>query len=261
MKHTPQSIAAKKEHGEKITALSLYDHPSARIADEAGVDILVIGDSVAMALLGQSNTREVKVEDILYHTRAVARAARRALVVADMPIHSFEDPEKALENAKRFVAVGADAVKLEGGSQIQPQVQHLIAAGIPVMGHLGLLPQNAGERFQVRGRTEEEAKAIAGDAKMLARLGIFSLVLECVPAALAREITRTVQCPTIGIGAGPGTDGQVLVLQDILGVRSSVSPRFVRRYANLETIMKKAIEDYCRDVTRGDYPSPKESFE
>lgn len=261
MKHTPQSIAEKKKRGEKITALSLYDYPSARIAEEAGVDILMIGDSVGMVLLGQSSTREVTVEDILYHTRAVARAARQALVVADMPIHSYEDPDTALKNAKRFLAGGADAVKLEGGIGIQPQVQHLVAAGIPVMGHLGLLPQSAGDRFHVQGKTDDEAKSILEDAKMLERLGVFAIVLECVPAALAARITQTVKCPTIGIGAGAGTDGQVLVLQDILGIRSSVSPRFVRRYAKIEEIMKKAIRNYCRDVIRGKFPSRKESFE
>ena len=261
MKQTPQSIVEKKKRGEKITALSLYDYASARIAEEAGVDILMVGDSVGMVFLGHSNTLSVTVENILYHTRAVTRAARQTLVVADMPIHSYEDPETALRNAKRFLEEGgADAVKLEGGIKIQPQIQKLVAAGIPVMGHLGMLPQTAGSQFHVQGKTPEEAKAILDDAQALARLGVFSMVLECIPATLAATITQAVNCPTIGIGAGAGTDGQVLVLQDILGIRSNVSPRFVRRYANFEETMKKAIRHYCRDVAGKKFPSRKESF-
>ncbi len=261
MKHTSRSIIEKKKQGKRITALSLYDYPSARIAEEAGVDLLMVGDSVGMVFLGQPSTRDVTVEDILYHTRAVTRAARQTFVVADMPIHSYEDPETALQNAKRFIDEGgADAVKLEGGIKIQPQIQKLVAAGIPVMGHLGLLPQSTGSQFHVHGKTPEEAKAILDDAKALDRLGVFAIVLECVPATLAAAVTQAVPCPTIGIGAGAGTDGQVLVLQDILGIRSSVSPRFVRRYAKLEEIMKKAIRGYCRDVLRGKFPSHKESF-
>lgn len=261
MKHTPQSIIEKKKQGKKITALSLYDYPSARIAEEAGVDILMVGDSVGMVFLGQASTRGVTVEDILYHSLAVTRGAPGTFVVADMPIHSYDDPETALRNARRFIDEGgANAVKLEGGINIQPQIQALVAAGIPVMGHLGLLPQSSGSQFHVHGKTDEEAQAILADAKVLDRLGVFSMVLECVPATLGAAVTQAVKCPTIGIGAGAGTDGQVLVLQDILGIRSSVSPRFVRRYAKLEEIMKKAIRDYCRDVAGGKFPSRKESF-
>ncbi len=261
MKHTLQIIAEKKRRGEKITALSLYDYPSARIAEAAGVDILMVGDSVGMVFLGHPNTLGVTVENLLYHTQAVTRAAGQTFVVADMPIHSYEDPETALRNARRFIDEGgADAVKLEGGIRIQPQVQKLVAAGIPVMGHLGMLPQSTGSQFHVHGKTPEEAKAILDDAKMLDRLGVFAMVLECIPAELAATVTQAVKCPTIGIGAGAATDGQILVLQDILGIRSSVNPRFVRRYARIEEIMEKAIRDYCRDVTQKKFPSREESF-
>ncbi|HOW59199.1 MAG TPA: 3-methyl-2-oxobutanoate hydroxymethyltransferase [Candidatus Omnitrophota bacterium] len=261
MKLTPKNIYEKKQAGSKITVLSLYDYPSARIADEAGVDILMIGDSVAMVLLGHENTLGVTMEHMLYHTVAVSQAVRKGLVVADMPAHSYDDPEIALKNAKRFLEEGhADAVKLEGGSKVLNQVQKLIALGIPVMGHLGMLPQTSGSQFHVQGKTPEEAKVILEDAKMLDRLGVFAIVLECIPAKLAAEITQAVKCPTIGIGAGPETDGQVLVLQDILGIRSNVSPRFVRRYADLETIIKKAVQSYCQDVIKGQFPSKKESF-
>lgn len=262
MKLTPKDIYTKKSNGEKITALSLYDYPTACVADEAGVDILVIGDSVGMALLGHENTQQVTVENILYHTQAVSRAAKRSLVIADMPIHSCEDSESALKHAKQFLEKGhADAVKIEGGISVQPQIQQLIAAGIPVMGHIGMLPQTSGSHFHVQGKIPEEARAILADAKMLDRLGVFAVVLECIPAKLAAEITQAVRCPTIGIGAGPETDGQILVLQDILGIRSSVSPRFVRRYADMEGIIKKAVGDYCSDVRQKKYPSEKESFQ
>ena len=242
MKLTAKNIYARKAKAEKITSLSLYDYPSARIADEAGVDILMVGDSVGMVLLGHENTLGMTVEQMLYHTKAVAKAAKNSLVVADMPIHSYDDPDLALKNAKRFLEESrADAVKIEGGLNVQQQLQKLLAFGIPVMGHLGMLPQSAGSQFHVQGKTPEEAKAILDDAKMLDRLGAFAIVLECIPAQLASEITKAVKCPTIGIGAGPETDGQVLVLQDLLGIRSAVSPRFVRRYANFEELIKKAI--------------------
>ncbi len=261
IKLTPQTLYSKKKAGEKITSLSLYDFPTARIADEAGLNIIMVGDSVGMVLLGHENTLGMTVEHMLYHTTAVTKAVKRALVVADMPVHSYDDPGIALANAKRFLKeAGADAVKLEGGRSIQQQVQTLVAAGIPVMGHVGMLPQSSGSRFRVQGRTEAEAKAILEDAKRLDRLGVFAIVLECVPAKLGREITAAVKCPTIGIGAGAGTDGQILVLQDLLGIRSGVNPRFVRRYAKLEETIRKAITGYCRDVKKGKFPSPKESF-
>jgi len=262
MKHTSQTIYSKKLAGEKIVSLSLYDYPSARIADSAGVDVIMVGDSVGMVLLGHENTLGMTIEHMLYHTAAVAKGAKSALVVADMPIHSYNDPDLAFMNAQRLIhEAGADAVKLEGGVKIQAQIQKLMTEGIPVMGHIGMLPQSVGEgKYRVYGKDPEEAEMILEDAKLLDRMGAFAIVLECVPSKLAEEITKTVSCPTIGIGAGPSTDGQVLVFHDVLGVRSGVSPRFVRRYANLEAIMKKAAGDYCCDVRKNKFPAKKESF-
>ncbi|HNX68231.1 MAG TPA: 3-methyl-2-oxobutanoate hydroxymethyltransferase [Candidatus Omnitrophota bacterium] len=262
MKLTPKDIYAKKAKGERIASLSLYDHPTARIADAAGADLLMTGDSLAMVLFGHPNTLSIDLETMLRHTSAVSKAVTRALVVADMPFGSYDDPDAALRNALRFIKeAGADAVKLEGGENIQPQVQKLIAAGIPVMGHVGMLPQGVGDgHYRVFGRTPEEAAAVMRDAKMLDRLGVFAIVLECVPVKLATEITEAVKCPTIGIGAGAGTDGQVLVLHDMLGIQSGVSPRFVRRYAKLEETIGKAVRHYCRDVVKKKFPSSKESF-
>ena len=262
MKHTPQTIHSKKQAGEKITSLSLYDYPSARIADGAGVDVLMVGDSVGMVLLGHENTFGMTIEHMLYHTAAVVKGVKCSLVVADMPIHSYKDPEQAFVNAKRLIQeAGADAVKLEGGVKIQAQIQKLVAEGISVMGHVGMLPQSVGDgKYRVYGKDPEEAEMILDDAKLLDRMGAFAIVLECVPAKLAARITQAVKCPTIGIGAGSETDGQVLVFHDLLGIRSGVSPRFVRRYANLEAIMKKAAVDYCHDVQKKKFPSSKESF-
>lgn len=262
MKLTSQAIYSKKQAQEKITSLSLYDYPSARIADEAGVDVVIVGDSVGMVLLGHENTLRVTIEQMLYHTAAVSKGVKRALVVADMPVHSYNDPEKALINAQRLLReAGADAVKLEGGVKIQAQIQRLVTEGISVMGHVGMLPQSVGDgKYRVYGKDPSEAKMILEDAELLDRMGAFAIVLECVPVKLAEEITKAVRCPTIGIGAGPATDGQVLVFQDLLGIRSGVSPRFVRRYADLEAIMKKAAGDYCRDVKNKKFPSKKESF-
>ena len=262
MKHTPQTIYSKKQAGEPVVSLSLYDFPSARIADEAGVDLIMVGDSVGMVLLGHDSTLQMTVENMLYHTAAVSKAVKQALVVADMPVHSYDDPETALQNAQRFLKeAGADAVKLEGGAKSQAQVQKLVAAGIPVMGHVGMLPQDIGDgKYRVYGKNPDEAKAILEDAKLLDRLGVFSIVLECVPSNLAAQITKAVRCPTIGIGAGPLTDGQVLVFQDLLGIRSGVNPRFVRRYADLEKVLKKAARSFCRDVQKRKFPSKKESF-
>ena len=262
MKQTPQTIYSKKQAGEKIVSLSLYDYPSARIADSAGVDVIMVGDSVGMVLLGHENTLGVTIEHMLYHTAAVAKGVKHALVVADMPVHSYNDPELAFKNAQRLIReAGADAVKLEGGVKVQAQVQKLVTEGISVMGHVGMLPQSVGEgKYRVYGKDPEEAEGILEDAKLLDRMGAFAIVLECVPVKLAVQITKAVKCPTIGIGAGDGTDGQVLVFQDLLGIRSGVSPRFVRHYAHLEAIMKKAASDYCRDVRKKKYPSKKESF-
>lgn len=248
--------------GRKIVALTAYDYPFAKILDEAGVDIILVGDSLGMVLLGFDTTLPVTMEHMLHHTKAVSRAVKRAMVVADMPYRSYSSPAKAVRNAKRFVKAGADAIKLEGGKKVMWQVQAIRRAGIPVMGHLGMLPQSVKELggYQVRGKDTKQAKKILEEAKLLERLGIFSLVLECIPAALASRITHEVKCPTIGIGAGASTDGQILVLHDMLGFSGKVHPRFVRKYASLEEVTKRAVANYRQDVLRGKFPSRKESY-
>ncbi len=263
MRLTAEAILGKKRKGEKLVCLSAYDFPSARAADEEGVDIVLVGDSVGMVLLGLDSTTAVTMEDMLHHTKAVARAVKRALVTGDMPYGSYNNPKSALRNAERFLKEGgADAVKLEGGVAIEKQVQALRNAKIPVMGHVGMLPQSAEKigGYKVQGKDTAGAEKILKDAILLDHLGVFSLVLECVPAALAERITQQVKCPTIGIGAGPKTDGQILVLPDLLGIRSGVSPKFVRRYANLEKEIRSAVAAYREDVLQGKFPSPKESY-
>lgn len=263
MRNTIKSILDKKKAKEKITVLTAYDYPTARILDEAGIDIILVGDSLGMVLLGYESTVPVTMREMLHHTKAVSRAVKKALVVGDMPFGSYDTPERAVRNAKRFLKEGgAEAVKLEGGKRIEPQVRALIGAGIPVMGHVGMTPQTASQLggYRVQGKDADEAKKIFEDAKLLEASGAFSIVLECVPQELARKITREVSCPTIGIGAGPHTDGQVLVLHDMLGFQGRVSPKFVKKYASLETEIKKAVGQYREEVLSGEFPSVKESF-
>ena len=263
MRLTAKAIYDKKAKREKITVLTAYDFPFARILDEAGMDMILVGDSLGMVLLGYENTVPVTMREMLHHTRAVSRAVKRALVVADMPFGSYETPERAVRNAKRFLKeAGADGVKLEGGQKIQAQIETLVDAGIPVMGHVGMTPQTASflGGYRVHGKEKKQAAEIEKDARLLDRLGVFSLVLECVPALLASKITREVKCPVIGIGAGPSVDGQVLVLHDMLGFHSKVHPRFVRQYASLEREITAAVGKYRRDVINGKFPSKAESY-
>jgi 3-methyl-2-oxobutanoate hydroxymethyltransferase len=262
MKQTPQSINDKKKQGVKITALTAYDYPFARILDEAGIDIVLVGDSLGMVVLGYESTLPVRVEDMLYHTRAVARAVRKALVVSDMPFGSYDSSRQCLKYAEHLVRAGAKAVKLEGGKKIEKQVSALLKKGIAVMGHVGMTPQSVNEfgGYKVQGKEKARAQEILADAILLDKLGVFSIVLECIPQALAREITAAVTCPTIGIGAGPACDGQILVLHDMLGFESSVHPRFVRRYAELEKEIKRAAKAYCDDVIAGNFPNQGESY-
>jgi 3-methyl-2-oxobutanoate hydroxymethyltransferase len=260
---TPAEIRDKKRRGGKITVLTAYDYPTAKILDEEGVDMILVGDSLGMVLLGYDNTLSVTMEDMAYHARAVSRGIRRALAVADMPAGSFETPALALHNAGRFVKeCGIGGVKIEGGSKIREQVKALTGAGIPVAGHLGMLPQSVGETggFKVRGKKPEEAEKILEDAVMLDELGVFALFLECVPRSLGALVSKKVSCPTIGIGAGPETDGQVLVLYDLLGFRGKVAPKFVRPYADFDGEIRNAVRAYCRDVTAGKFPSEAESY-
>ncbi|MBI3313705.1 MAG: 3-methyl-2-oxobutanoate hydroxymethyltransferase [Candidatus Omnitrophica bacterium] len=262
MKITTKEIYRKKNK-EKIAVLTAYDYPFARILDEEGIDIILVGDSLGMVMLGYDTTLPVTMEDMLHHTKAVSRAVKTALVVADMPYRSYQTPAQALKNARRFLNEGgADAVKLEGGVKVKAQVKLLIQKKIPVMGHVGMTPQSVKEfgGYRVQGKDPLRAAEIYKDAVLLDDLGIFSLVLECIPSGLAETITKKIKCPTIGIGAGPKTDGQVLVLHDMLGIESKVHPRFVRRYAALEKITRGAVSHYKRDIRRGKFPSRKESY-
>lgn len=258
-----KALLEKKKRREKITVLTAYDFPTARILDEAGTDILLVGDSLGMVLRGDSNTRGVTVDHMVYHTQAVTRAVKKALVVADMPYRSYLTPAAAVKTAKRLIKEGgADAVKLEGGKRVEKQVAAIIKAKIPVMGHIGMTPQSAASAkdFKVQGRTNKEADAILKDAEILDGLGVFSMVLECVPADLAQLVTAKTKAFTIGIGAGPETDGQVLVIHDMLGIRSNVKPRFVREYTHLETEIADAAREYGDDVRSLHFPGPEESF-
>ena len=249
---------------DPLVMVTAYDAPTARLADAAGVDLLLVGDSLAMVVLGYDDTLSVTVDDMVHHTAAVARTAPRALVVADLPWMSYHvSPEDTVRNAARLVRAGAPAVKLEGGAKRLPAVSALIDAEIPVMGHLGLTPQSvhALGGFKVQGRQPEAADALVEDAVALVEAGVFAIVLEAVPAAVARRVTEAVPVPTIGIGAGPACDGQVLVLHDLLGLEDRVLPRFVRRYASLRADGTAAVAAYAADVRSGAFPGPEETYE
>ncbi len=259
-----KEFVRKKEAGEKIAMLTAYDFFTAKALDEAGIDGILIGDSVNMVFYGEPNTLSITVDQMVYHTRAVAHAVKRALVVADMPFMSYQvSPDEALRNAGRFLKeAGAAAVKLEGGIPIAPTVQRLVDAGIPVMGHIGLIPQSI-HRFggyAVQGRTSEERTFLLESAQALAEAGCFGMVLEAIPPDLAEEISRLVPVPTIGIGAGVGCDGQILVTNDLLGLFDDFKPKFVRRYAHLAVTMRDAFTRYRDDVRTGEFPSDKETY-
>jgi 3-methyl-2-oxobutanoate hydroxymethyltransferase len=252
------------EPPQRITCLTAYDYPTARLLDEAGVDTVLVGDSVGMVVLGYENTLPVTLEEMLHHTRAVRRGVRRALVVADMPYGSYHaDVVESVRNAMRFVKeAGAEAVKVEGGERRLELIARLVEAEIPVMGHVGLTPQSlhALGGFKVQGRTVEAAEQLLRDARAVEAAGAFSVVLESVPRELAARITQELRIPTIGIGAGPECDGQVLVLHDILGLTFGNLPKFARRYANLAEVIARAAGEYCDDVRSGRLPSDAESY-
>jgi 3-methyl-2-oxobutanoate hydroxymethyltransferase len=257
-------VLAAAKGVEKIAMLTAYDAPSAALLDAAGIDVLLVGDSVEMALYGEPNTLSATMDSMVRHSRAVSRAAKRALVVGDMPFLSYQaDVSRAVENAGRFLAEGGcAAVKVEGGSRILPAVEAILAADIPVMGHVGLTPQSFHKLggFKVQGREPATARQIREDAKALAGAGCFAIVLECVPAALAAEITREIPVPTIGIGAGAGCDGQVLVFHDVMGLTRDLRPRFVRKYADLSAAIEEAAKAFAKDVRDGSFPTEAESF-
>lgn len=244
--------------------LTAYDALFARLVDEAGVDLILVGDSVGNVLLGYPSTLPVRMEEMLHHTSAVARGVKNALIVADMPFLSFQvSPEEAVRNAGAFLQAGAHAVKLEGGREIYASISRLVSIGIPVMGHLGLTPQkvNAYGGYRVQGRSLEAAKIILSEARLLESAGVFSIVLESIPHPLARVITRSVGIPTIGIGAGPDCDGQILVLHDLLGLSRGRLPKFVKTYVDGWRLLSEAVREYAEDVQRGTFPTPDHSYE
>ncbi|MDD5084660.1 MAG: 3-methyl-2-oxobutanoate hydroxymethyltransferase [Candidatus Omnitrophica bacterium] len=264
MKITVRDIIEKKKKGEKITALTAYDYAFAGVLDQAGLDIILVGDSVGTTVLGYDSTVPVTMRDMLHHTKAVARAVKNSLLVADMPFGSYENStERALRGARRLLKEGgAQAIKVEGAGGIVEIVKAMTASGVPVMGHLGLTPQTAEQLggYKVQGKLRNEAEKIWQDARHLEGAGIFSLVLECVPYQLAKFITGRLKVPTIGIGAGPYCDGQILVLNDLLGLEKRLRPKFVRRYADLGRETERAVASFKKDVLKGSYPSLKESF-
>lgn len=257
-------LAAMKHRREKIVMVTAYDYPSGRLADAAGVDVILVGDSAAMTVLGHDSTVPATMEEMLILTRAVTRGARRPLVIADMPFGSFQaSDEDAVHNAVRFVKdAGADAVKLEGAGAMLPRVRAIVGAGIPVQGHIGLTPQSATMLggFRAQGRSAEKAIALLRDARELEAAGCFSLVLEAVPAPVAGRITRELTIPTIGIGAGADTDGQVLVWHDILGLYEGRAPRFVKRYAEIGEEIRAALTAYSEDVRERRFPEEQHTY-
>ncbi len=256
--------AAASQNKKKITCLTAYDYPTARLLDEAGVDVVLVGDSVAMVALGYDSTLPLTLEEALHHTKAVRRGVHRALVVADMPYGSYHgDLNESLRNAIRFVKeAGAEAVKIEGGERRLELISRLTEAEIPVMGHVGLTPQsvNALGGYRVQGKTHDAAEQILRDARAVEAAGAFSIVLEALPRELAAEITRSARIPTIGIGAGPDCDGQILVLHDMLGLTFREPPKFARQYANVGQTILEAVKEYCADVQSGSFPSDAESY-
>jgi 3-methyl-2-oxobutanoate hydroxymethyltransferase len=257
---TVPDFLAAKTRGVRLTMLTAYDYTMARLLDRAGVDGVLVGDSLGMVVQGQGNSLGVTLDEMIYHSRCVARGVRRSLLVADMPFMSFQvSPQQALENAGRLVKEGgAHAVKLEGGIRSAPSIAAITSADIPVMGHIGLTPQSV-RRFG-GFRVQRDANKLLDDAKATEQAGAFAVVVECVPAELAQKITATLGIPTIGIGAGAGCDGQILVTHDILGLFDELQPRFVKQYAELGRELVRAAESYCREVRDGSFPGAEHSF-
>ncbi|HET6273956.1 MAG TPA: 3-methyl-2-oxobutanoate hydroxymethyltransferase [Bacteroidota bacterium] len=261
---TTKTVMTMKKTGEKIAMLTGYDFLVAKYLDQVGTDIILVGDSLANVVQGHETTLPVTVDDMIYHAKAVKRAVRNALIVVDMPFMSYQNSvDEAVRNCGRVMKeVGVGAVKLEGGAYIADVVRHLVKIGIPVMGHLGLTPQaiNKFGTYEVRAQDKEEAAQVLRDAKVLADAGVFAIVLEKIPASLAKKVTRSISVPTIGIGAGPHCDGQVLVVYDMLGLTEEFKPRFVRRYAELAQTMRSAFTQYIDDVKEQRFPTMKESY-
>ena len=261
---TVKSLVDMKSNGEKISMLTGYDYTMAKIIDGAGIDVILVGDSASNVMAGHETTLPITLDQMIYHASSVIRAIERALVVVDLPFGSYQsDPKEALRSAIRIMKEsGAHAVKMEGGKEIKESIKRILNAGIPVMGHLGLTPQSIYKfgTYTVRAKEEAEAEQLKEDAKMLERIGCFALVLEKVPAKLAKEVADSLTIPVIGIGAGNGVDGQVLVTHDMLGMTHEFNPRFLRRYLDLHTEMTKAFESYVKDVKSKDFPSEEEQY-
>jgi 3-methyl-2-oxobutanoate hydroxymethyltransferase len=261
---TTNTLRLLKEKNEKIACLTAYDFSMATLVDAAGIELILVGDSASNVMAGHETTLPITLDQMIYHAQGVVRAVKRALVVVDLPFGSYQgNSEEALRSAIRIMKESeAHAVKLEGGKEIEDSIKRILSAGIPVMGHLGLTPQSIYKfgTYSVRAKEEEEAQLLKDNALLLQDLGCFGLVLEKIPASLATEVSASLEIPTIGIGAGAGCDGQILVLQDLLGVNKDFSPRFLRRYADLATVMNQAFTSYIADVKSGDFPNQSESY-
>lgn len=261
---TTHQLREMKNRGEKIAMLTAYDYSMAKIIDGAGIDIILVGDSASNVMAGHETTLPITLDQMIYHAASVVRAAKRSLVIVDLPFGAYQgSSSEALRSSIRIMKEsGAHAVKLEGGKEIKESVERILSAGIPVMGHLGLTPQSIYKfgTYTVRAKQEAEANKLAEDAKILDECGCFGIVLEKIPAALAKQVSESISIPTIGIGAGPHTDGQVLVMQDMFGITKEFKPRFLRRYADLHTIMSEAVEKYITDVKSRDFPNENEQY-
>lgn len=263
-KVTTHRLQEMKKRGQKISMLTSYDFSMASIADQAGLDVILVGDSASNVMVGNTTTLSMTLDQMIYHGRSVVNGVKRALVIVDMPFGTCSgNPTQSLEAAIRIMKeTGADALKIEGGKEIIADIKKIIDAGIPVMGHLGLMPQSINKygTYSVRAKEDVEAQKLIDDALLLESVGCFGVVLEKIPAVLAQKVTTALSIPTIGIGAGLYTDGQVLVIHDMLGINKDFSPKFLRRYADLHTIMTDAVKAYIKDVKEGDFPSQNESY-
>lgn len=263
-KVTTHRLQEMKQRGEKISMLTAYDYSMASVIDQAGMDIILVGDSASNVMVGNITTLPMTLDQMIYHGRSVMNAVKRALVVVDMPFGTCSgNPQKSLEAAIRIMKeAGVDALKIEGGKEIIEDIKKIIDAGIPVMGHLGLMPQSINKygTYAVRAKEEDEAEKLINDAVLLQEVGCYGIVLEKIPADLAKKVTSKLSIPTIGIGAGHHTDGQVLVMHDMLGINKNFSPKFLRRYADLHSIITEAVKNYIRDIKTQDFPNQNESY-
>jgi len=261
---TTKSVVEMKANGEKISMLTAYDYTFAKLLDSAGIDVILVGDSASNVMAGHETTLPITLDQMIYHASSVIRGVMRALVVVDLPFGTYQsDPKKALRSATRIMKEsGAHAIKLEGGKEEAESIRRIVNAGIPVMGHLGLTPQSIHQfgGFGLRAKEEAEAQKLKEDAKLLEQLGCFAIVLEKIPAALAEEVAKSVRIPIIGIGAGNGVDGQVLVMHDMLGMSNEFHPKFLRKYANLQEVINEAVTHYIADVKSVDFPNENESY-